>query len=422
MSSATFPEDETKIVPRARRWHIAVFLLPAFLVYTAVMILPLVETLRLSLFNTVDGQSTFVGFGNFQVLFGEDRWAHDFWNALKNNTIFFAIHMLVQNPLGIALAAMLSIPKLRLAPFYRTAIFLPTLLSFVIVGFIWKLILSPIWGITPFFMDIVGLKSLFGPWLGKPGSALITVSLISVWQNVGIPMMLIYAALLNIPDEVIEAAECDGITGWAQFWKIKLPLVLPAIGMVSILTFVGNFNAFDPDLQHRAGRACRARWLHGHPWYAALPHLLRLPAPARRPLDGCNDRHRDVPDHPRRRVALPVCHSAAHPPLPVLRSPAMSKARMSPVRSGFVHLALAGYTDHRAVSRPADDLELVQGQERDLPLAAVAADDQKLQPDRLRDGAQAGRFRRLLPEQPDRDGRLDLLRSAVRGDGRLRTL
>ena len=58
MSSATLSEDGTTIAPRARRWHIAVFLLPAFIVYTAVMILPLIETLRLSLFNTVDGQST----------------------------------------------------------------------------------------------------------------------------------------------------------------------------------------------------------------------------------------------------------------------------------------------------------------------------------------------------------------------------
>lgn len=115
----------------------------------------------------------------------------------------------------------------------------------MIVGFIWKLILSPIWGVAPGMLDLVGLKSLFAPWLGKPGSALITVSLISVWQYVGIPMMLIYAALLNIPDEVIEAAECDGVTGWSQFWKIKLPLILPAIGIISILTFVGNFNAFD---------------------------------------------------------------------------------------------------------------------------------------------------------------------------------
>lgn len=233
------------VIKRPTRWHIVVFLLPAFIVYSAVMILPLVETLRLSLFNTVDDQSTFVGLGNFKVLFGDERWAHDFWNALKNNFIFFVIHMLVQNPMGVALAAMLSLPKLRFASFYRTAIFLPTLLSFVIVGFIWKLILSPIWGVSPFLLDVVGLKSLFSPWLGKPGSALIAVSLISVWQYVGIPMMLIYAALLNIPEEVIEAAECDGVTGWSQFWKIKLPLILPAIGIISILTFVGNFNAFD---------------------------------------------------------------------------------------------------------------------------------------------------------------------------------
>jgi raffinose/stachyose/melibiose transport system permease protein len=232
-------------IKRPRRWHILVFLFPALLVYTAVMILPLVETLRQSLYNLVDGQLTFVGLANFKVLFGDQRWAHDFWNALRNNLIFFAIHMCVQNPIGVMLAALLSLPKLRFVAFYRTAMFLPTLLSFVIVGFIWKLILSPIWGVAPGMMDLIGLKSLFEPWLGKPGTALVTVALISVWQYVGIPMMLIYAALLNIPEEVIEAAECDGITGWSQFWKIKLPLVLPAIGIISILTFVGNFNAFD---------------------------------------------------------------------------------------------------------------------------------------------------------------------------------
>ncbi|MEK1853835.1 MAG: sugar ABC transporter permease [Phyllobacterium sp.] len=230
---------------RQRRWHIIVFLAPALLVYTAVMILPLIETLRLSLFNVKDGQSVFVGFGNFQVLFGDPRWAASFWNALRNNFVFFLIHMLVQNPIGVALAALLSVPKLRFGAFYRTAMFLPTLLSFVIVGFIWKLILSPIWGVSPYLLDLVGLKSLFSPWLGKPSTALIAVSLISVWQYVGIPMMLIYAAMLNIPDEVLEAAECDGVTGWSQFWKIKLPLILPSIGIISILTFVGNFNAFD---------------------------------------------------------------------------------------------------------------------------------------------------------------------------------
>jgi raffinose/stachyose/melibiose transport system permease protein len=230
---------------RPRRWHIAVFLAPAVLVYTALMIIPLADTLRLSLFRVVDGTQSFIGLDNFRVLFFDSRWSVSFWNALRNNVLFFIVHMLLQNPIGVALAAMLSVPKLRGRAFYRTAFFLPTMLSFVIVGFTWKLILSQLWGVTPNLLASVGLRSWFGPWLGQESSALLTLSLISVWQYVGIPMMLIYAALLSIPDEVIEAAELDGITGVAQFWKIKLPLILPTIGIISILTFVGNFNAFD---------------------------------------------------------------------------------------------------------------------------------------------------------------------------------
>jgi raffinose/stachyose/melibiose transport system permease protein len=231
--------------PRKIRWHIAVFLAPAVLVYTAVMIYPLFATLRLSLFTEIDQQRVFVGLANFRTLFGDTIWSNQFWNALGNNFWFFLIHMLVQNPIGIVLAAILSHPKLRFASFYRSAIFIPTILSFVIVGFAWKLILSPIWGIAPGMLDAVGLKSLYAPWLGKEQYALTTLSLVSVWQFVGIPMMLIYAALLSIPDEILEAAEVEGITGFAAFWKIKLPLILPSIGIISILTFVANFNAFD---------------------------------------------------------------------------------------------------------------------------------------------------------------------------------
>ncbi|QDZ01903.1 sugar ABC transporter permease [Nitratireductor mangrovi] len=227
------------------RWHIAVFLAPAVLIYSAVMIVPLFGTLQLSLFTTIDNEQVFAGIDNFRTLFGDERWSVSFWNALWNNTWFFIIHMLVQNPVGILLAALLSHPRLRFSAFYRTAIFIPTILSFVIVGFTWKLILSPLWGVAPDLLDMVGLKHLFTPWLGKEEYALTTLGLISVWQFVGIPMMLIYAALLSIPDEILEAAECDGITGFSQFWKIQLPLILPAIGIISVLTFVGNFNAFD---------------------------------------------------------------------------------------------------------------------------------------------------------------------------------
>jgi raffinose/stachyose/melibiose transport system permease protein len=237
---------QVSVAPRAARkpfrWHIAIFLAPAVAVYSAFMIIPLVSTLYQSFFSK---EWAFVGLQNFVMLFTDPRLSASFWNALWNNVWFFIVHMVVQNPIGILLAALLSNPRLRLRGFYRTVFFIPTILSFVIVGFVWKLILSPTWGITKGMLSEVGLGWLYQPWLGREETALTALSLISNWQFIGIPMMLIYAALLSIPDEVLEAAECDGITGWAQFWKIQLPLVLPAIGIVSILTFVGNINAFD---------------------------------------------------------------------------------------------------------------------------------------------------------------------------------
>jgi raffinose/stachyose/melibiose transport system permease protein len=226
--------------------HIVVFLLPATIVYTMFMIYPLIDSLRLSMFaQGSDGTEVFVGLQNFVKLLTDELWQPRFWGALKNNFVFFLIHGLVQNTIGLLLAALLSLRGLRWAGIYRTLLFLPTMLSVVIIGFIWQLILSPLWGIAEGIMGAVGLEQLFGPWLGKESSALITLGLISVWQWIGIPMMLFYAALISIPEELIEAAHVDGATTWGIFWRIKFPLILPTVGMVLILTYVGNFNAFD---------------------------------------------------------------------------------------------------------------------------------------------------------------------------------
>ncbi|WP_435103662.1 carbohydrate ABC transporter permease [Arhodomonas sp. AD133] len=227
-------------------WHLVFFLLPALAIYTVFSAWPLVDTLRLSLFTESEaGARSFAGLANFQQLLFEPQWAEQFWNAMWNNAKFFAIHMLVQNPIGLLLAALLSLRGVRGGRTYRTLIFLPTLLSVVIIGFIWQLILSPLWGVSAGLLDAVGLGSWFDAWLGKEDTALTTVALISVWQFVGIPMMLIYAALLGIPDELTDAAIVDGASPMRVFWQIKLPLVLPTLGLVTILTFVNNFNAFD---------------------------------------------------------------------------------------------------------------------------------------------------------------------------------
>ena len=234
-------------MPRARFLGLmTLFLGPAVLVYTALSIYPLIATMGLSTYTTDQtGAYHFVGFANFTTLFTDADWSRPFWNGLRNNVVFFLVHMAVQNPIGIALAGLLSLPGLKLKALYRTIIFLPTMLSVVIVGFAWNLILSPLWGVAEGALKAVGLGSWFAPWLGLPSTALITLALISVWQFVGIPLMLIYAALLNIPDELVDAARVDGLGHLRIFLYIKLPLVLPTIGLVSILTFVGNFNAFD---------------------------------------------------------------------------------------------------------------------------------------------------------------------------------
>lgn len=226
--------------------HILVFLAPATLVYTLFMIYPLADSIRLSLYTQNEaGVLSYVGLENYLAMLSDPNWSGAFWNALKNNFIFFLIHMLVQNPIGLMLAALLSLPRVTGRNTYRTLIFMPTMLSVVIIGFVWQLILNPLWGVSETLLGAVGLGDWFAPWLGEEHSALITLALISVWQFVGMPMMLIYAALLSIPEDLVDAGIVDGANHWRIFWHIKLPLVLPTIGMVSILTFVANFNAFD---------------------------------------------------------------------------------------------------------------------------------------------------------------------------------
>lgn len=230
----------------ARPLLLFAFLAPALLVYGLFSALPLLDTLRLALYASDEGgASHFAGLANFRTILGDPDWSASFWNAVRNNLGFFCVHMLVQNPIGLLLAALLSLRGLRGERSYRTLIFLPTLLSVVIVGFIWQLILSPVWGVGEKLLGYVGAESLFAPWLGEEESALVTLALISVWQYVGIPLMLIYAALLSVPEEIVEAAHVEGAGPLRIFWSVKLPLIYPTLGLVTILTFVGNFNAFD---------------------------------------------------------------------------------------------------------------------------------------------------------------------------------
>ncbi|GAB4572333.1 MAG: sugar ABC transporter permease [Anaerolineae bacterium] len=238
--AATAPWD----VQRRRTW--IMFLIPALIVYTVFMAFPLFNSMRLSFYQGEGLTPTrFVGLENYVELFTNPLWRDRFFNAVGNTFVFFAIHMLVQNTLGLLFATLLANSRLVGRNVFRAIIFIPATLSVLVTGFLWTLILNPRWGMLNQILEGIGLGALARPWLGDPVLALPVISLVSSWQWVGLPTMMFLAGLLNISEELLEAARVDGASPWQVFWSIKLPLLRPVIGIVSVLTFIGNFNAFD---------------------------------------------------------------------------------------------------------------------------------------------------------------------------------
>ena len=219
------------------------YILPAMLFYVVFMAYPMIDSIRLSFYSGTTGTREFVGFANYVRLFTDPVVSTRFWNAVGNNWIFFAYHMILQNSLGILFAAILTNRTMRGRQLYQTLIFIPCTIAVLVTGYLFKLILNPIWAGTT--LKKAGLGFLVRSWLGDPKTALSCVSLVSVWQWVGIPTMMFVAAFQGISDDLIEAASIEGASPWQQFIKIKIPLIVPVIGMIAIMTFVSNFNAFD---------------------------------------------------------------------------------------------------------------------------------------------------------------------------------
>jgi raffinose/stachyose/melibiose transport system permease protein len=238
------------IASKQPRWHHwLVFFAPALILYTVFMVWPLLDSLRWSFFAPQPdnpGSYVYVGLENYRQFFSGPS-AEGFWTAFSNTIKFLAIIMFVGNPLALLLATLLTSPRLRWAATYRTIIFVPTVLSVIIAGWVWQLMLNPLWGIINDILMGVGLEDAIpkAGWLGTSGVALIVVALVATWQFVGLPMILFLAALAGIDDELLDCAQVDGASSWVVFWRIKLPLILPTVGLVVILTIILNFPAFD---------------------------------------------------------------------------------------------------------------------------------------------------------------------------------
>ncbi|MFP3090767.1 sugar ABC transporter permease [Treponema sp. TIM-1] len=228
----------------AAAWGWIPYLIPALVFYILFMAWPLLDSLRLSLYTGSAGIGrSFVGLENFKKLFTVEQYSQRYWGAFAHTLYFFLVHLAVQNVLGIFFATLLTNRTMRGREFYQTVIFMPVTFAVLVTGYLWKLLLNPVWS-GP-FMTKIGLSFLVRPWLGDRATALTVVSLVSCWQWIGIPCMMFVAALRNISTDYFEAAIIEGANGWQIFRRIKFPLIRPVVGIIAILTFVNNFNAFD---------------------------------------------------------------------------------------------------------------------------------------------------------------------------------
>ncbi len=223
---------------------IALFLLPAFLLYTLFMIWPLFQSLYFSFFSFKGlARGGFVGLHNFHELLTRYPINKQLPRAFLHNFYFFIGTMLVQNTLGLLFARLLYTSRTG-KRFFQIVYTTPYLISALVVGYLWSLMLNPLFGPVNYILRAIGLGFLAHPWLGDPSTALPSIILANAWQWIGFPMLLFSAGLTNINDELREAARIDGATSLKLFRYIELPLLLPVIGIVTVLTFIGNFNAF----------------------------------------------------------------------------------------------------------------------------------------------------------------------------------
>lgn len=220
------------------------FVLPAAVLFTVFILVPLVEAVGYSFFTWQGAHRIdFAGFGNYTALFTQRPYRDEIWPALGHNLLLFAGAMLFQNTVGLLVAAFLHRFD-RLRRFFQTIYTLPYLVSPLVIGYLWSLLLSPLFGPVNNVLKQLGLRDLAHPWLGDPRTAIWMIALITAWQWLGFPILLFGAAMGGIPPELDEAASLDGATSAKRFWHITLPLLTPAIGTVAILTFIGAMESF----------------------------------------------------------------------------------------------------------------------------------------------------------------------------------
>ena len=218
------------------------FIGPALALFLVFVVWPIVKAVQFSLYRWkgFGPLSDFVGLDNYDAVLHNEV----FTDALLHNLTIVVLSVIVQLPLGVAIALLLN-RRMRGQGLLRTIIFVPYVLSEVIAGVVWFQLLQPQYGVVDSLLSAVGLEGPDQGWLGTPDYALLTVMVVLTWKYLGLAVLLFLAGLQGIPVDVVEAAQIDGASWWHIQRRITLPLLGPTLRVWAFLSMIGSIQCFD---------------------------------------------------------------------------------------------------------------------------------------------------------------------------------
>ncbi|GAA0428656.1 sugar ABC transporter permease [Virgibacillus salarius] len=220
---------------------LVITLLPALLLYSFFVIIPIFWSSYYGFFEWSGlGDATYIGLQNYIDVMQSPV----FWRSLKNNLMIVAASVFGQVPIALALALMLRKSN-WFQIFVRSAVFLPMVISTVVVGLIWGYIYDPEIGVINTVLRAVGLESWTKAWLADPSVNMYAVAVPIIWNYIGPYLIIFIAAIQNIPSEMEEAAMIDGASGWKKLIYIILPNMWTTIKVAVVLCISGSLKAFD---------------------------------------------------------------------------------------------------------------------------------------------------------------------------------
>jgi ABC-type sugar transport system permease subunit len=224
------------------RVAILLFVLPATVIFSVFIVLPLVPSFVISLYEH-DGFSfvRFVGLGNYRAILHSAT----FWQANLRSAVVVVIQQVLGLGISFSLAVLLSSHTRGMQRYFKTASFIPAVLSVTVVGALWVAIYQPDWGLLNGALKAVGLGRLARPWLHEYRSALVSVIVTFVWQYIGFNMVMFYAGMMSIPEKYYESARIEGAGLLRTTFGITIPLLGDVIRFVLVLSVLGSLRLFD---------------------------------------------------------------------------------------------------------------------------------------------------------------------------------